>query len=228
MRLVYRWRLDLVLAEYRRLARVGIMHDLETRAPVRSSNIRRALEVNSIKNLIEYLKKRSVRTDLQKMFSWSDSRPDLIKNLEAELTQRPDYQLANLLDSGVEPSDGEYFSAIALVIRQEQERVNSWFNKDYVGGEWYNVGLGKLLRSSDALGTGKSGLKAVRGRIRKFDREADAAAKAFLAAARQKDPKKLEPNHYRLLKGFGARTGRHTHCRGGGRTDRITTGGHGD
>lgn len=199
-RLAARRRQDLALRQFQRLAAQGLVVDDETGQPV-DSTLRLAIARNAERNLNELLEERGgQRTPLSQLLRRDDYRPALARQLEEEIENRPSYQLVAFLDNGLEPTPEEYFLAAARAIRTQQEYVNDWYVNDFVGGEWYNVGLGKLLRASDAWGT--AGRTEVERRVRAFMRETDAAASALEAAAAN-DPGSLDPAPLELLRAYG-------------------------
>ncbi len=196
---------DMLVAEFRRLAREGLIVDPATGAPVRGM-LRKQLEKNAIDNLIEYLRVKirfnEKRLPIFTVWQSPSHRPVLVHRLGQAL-ESPEYQILNYLTAGIEPSRRVYFLAIARVIRLQQEKIMDWYNTRYLGGKWHEVGLGKLLRASDAWGTGKAGITQVRKRMQRFNRDMDFAARAFTLAATMPDPKRLPPKVHALLKSFG-------------------------
>ncbi|MDJ0976782.1 MAG: hypothetical protein QNJ98_20165 [Planctomycetota bacterium] len=199
-------RIDYELAEreFVRLAARGLIVDPGTNRPLEG---KRRVEIarNAELNLAEYLRHKGKRSDVADLFSWDDTRPEIAARIEDRVKHTPEYQSLIFLDSAVEPNLGAYFRSVALAVRGEQGWVNDWYNDEFVGGEWYNVGLGKLLRVTDKAGlSGDAADAAVKRRIQKFAAESDATVAAFEAAAANiGNPAALAPEHHELLKAFG-------------------------
>jgi len=191
------------LADYKRLAVSGPLVDPRTGQPI-AGHTRTLLAGNALTVLSEYLARKGKATsDLQSLFWPRKKQLDISKQIEQEVDSWSEYRLATFLDAGMDPPIQEYFLAVASVIRFEQARVDEWFNKDYVGGKPWDIGLGKAMRVSNAWGTGDAGIDAVNKRIRKFRAESDAAAWALDLAAKTPRPESLDERARKLLESRG-------------------------
>ena len=220
---------DADIAEYSRVARGGLMVDPATGDPLERFERQRAAR-NALVQLAECLRLNDRDPSvLLAVLGAGDTRAALGQSLQEDLNASDEYRALDYITPGMAPEMPEVFRALALVVRNEQDRVNTaradyipeggdggftgWLYENFVAKQ--QIGLGKGMAIGEVGigplsigGSGEESLEAVDRRIAAFNTEADVVADAFTAAAGGGGrpgltPAELDPEHYTLLKAFG-------------------------
>jgi hypothetical protein len=206
---------DADLEEYVRLATSSIVVDANGQ-PL-SALERSRIAKNALQQLAECLRRNNldagfVTRTFRRLFGTDDSRINVGRTYDELVAQSDEYRALNFIRPGTADGDmPQVFRALAAVVRGEQTRIHDWVGEyvpdpqkklfGHLGAKIEALSLGR--RGQVLRGSGDDSLEKIEGRIEAFDREADAAADAFAAAARTPDPRNLPRAQRELLRNFG-------------------------
>ena len=205
------------VAEYVRLARGGVMVDPATGAVIEGTE-RQRLARNAEQQLVDALRRANLNEGvLATLMGFADTRGAVAGERAADIAASDEYRALDFIMPSLGGAQAqEIFRALAVAVRQEQDRINSWRvaripegGQGGVSGWLYEnfvakqkVGLG---RASEIGGWGltRDSLEEIDRRIAIFQRDADAVVAAFAAAAQTPNPKDLPRAQHRLLEQYG-------------------------
>ncbi|WP_050927500.1 hypothetical protein [Aestuariivita boseongensis] len=144
---------EMEIAEYRRLARSGILRNPQTGRP-EYGEARLAMARDAENVLAQTLEERALKPNRYDILSWMlspDERQIRANTLKKEIASAPEYMALDMLSGSDFGNQGMRFLALSQALKKQQQGVADW-RADFVKGT--DTGIGAIDNMASVLRTG--------------------------------------------------------------------------